>query len=333
MRALLATWLACSGGIACGAGLDHGALFSAEPYGVPGCDRADDRLAVDRELRLYSNGSVDLAATTRGLQQYYRRHGLRFFTTTPPARAALSYALDTDGTELTRALEAAFPGVDLADAGALMRDPELYDRIVTFTLNHMLRPLLEFARQHSARGTWVTNLVLLPQLQRPGGLDLFPGARLAGLAVSPALVQRLSTEDSPEAALWRAADLPARFTPLIFLDEGSLLEASGRAPALRGLIAAHEFGHTGGLVHTAVRGNLMTPGHDDCKDALTDEQLSILANSLGVTPSAQPLRVGRDPAVAASGLAALVPAWRFVALLRGHQSPSRALLQPLVNSR
>ena len=328
--ALLVTGLACGGsGIACGNGIADDALFSVEPYGIPECDRVDNRLAGDRELRLYLHGRVDLVATTRGLQRYYRRHGLRFFTTAPPERIDLGFALDTDVAELNRALEAAFPGVDLDDPDGLMRDPVLYDRIVKYTLNHMLRPVLEFARHHSAQGTAVTNLVLLSQLQRPGGNNLFPGERLAGLAVSPALVKRLSMDDSPEAALWRAAELPLRFTPLIFLDEGTLAQLSASAPALRGLIAAHELGHTGGLVHTTVPGNLMTPGHDDCKDALTDEQVSTMADSLGLSPIAPPSPEGPTPVVVARGRPEWLPPWRFVALLDGDDGALGVLLRPL----
>src|SRR4029453_10928848 len=112
-----------------------------------------------------------------------------------------------------------------------------------------------------AAGTQITNLVLVPQILRPGGADLAPsGGEVAGLAISPALLRRFDAMDIAEGAAWKALDLPADFTPMMFLDGKVLGEILSGAPVLVDLVAAHEFGHTGGLIHRQESHNLMLPG-------------------------------------------------------------------------
>jgi len=172
-------------GLGCGGNDDDDLdrYFATTPYGVASCDQADARLEGRREVRLYSNGAVEVAAHSAALQRYYRRYGLTFFTMAAPKSIDQSYALDTNLTALSAALTRAFPGVDLNDEQALMRDPALYDRILKFVANFMLRPMIDFARAHGDAGTAVTNFVVMPQLIRPGGADILPmGAILGGLA-------------------------------------------------------------------------------------------------------------------------------------------------------
>src|SRR5205814_4983269 len=122
--------------------------------------------------------------------RYYLRYGLSFFSTQAIQVVDQKYALDTDAFSLNQALAKDFPGVDLNDQTLMMKDPALYQRIVKAVMNFMFRPIIEFARGHAA-GTDRTNLILLPQITRPGGEELFPaGAEVAGMAISPALIQR-----------------------------------------------------------------------------------------------------------------------------------------------
>ena len=98
-----------------------------------------------------------------------------------------------------------FPGVDLNDDAALMSDPVLCNQIVTFVANFMLKPMVDFANTHSDLGGGVTNLIVVGQLERPGGSPIGdPGTSLAGLAISPALLTEFARTMPDEAEIWRA---------------------------------------------------------------------------------------------------------------------------------
>jgi hypothetical protein len=197
----------------CGAGTaDPGLeqLFVSAPYGRAECDAVDGRLAGQREVRLFEGGDFDpwragddgdLSNLTRGLARYYRRHSLSFFTREAPRPITTAYALDTDQAALDSALQAAFPGVDIDDDAALMADPELWNQIVQLTASFLLRPMVDFVRANSTGAEDVTNLVLVPDLERPGGAGLGgTGATLAGLAISPPLLAELARTMSNEAS-------------------------------------------------------------------------------------------------------------------------------------
>src|SRR6185369_11038016 len=145
----------------------------------------------------------------QGLQRYYHRYGLTFFSQQAVQGVDQQYALDTNEVALSLALRKEFPGVDLNDESLPTTNPELYQRIVKSVMNFVFQPVLAFARGHTA-GTQLTNLVVLPQILRPGVEMLFPpGAEVAGLAISPALLQRFATMDVPELEAWKSLDLPA----------------------------------------------------------------------------------------------------------------------------
>ena len=299
------------GGVGCGsdAPLDLDAYFLPRPYADPACNSVDQRLAGQRQMRLYVNGGVSLPPVTQGLASYYNRHALSFFTAMPPQRTTMAYALDTNETALDRALTAAFPGVDLSDEQAVMAsDPVLYNQIVIFVANFLLRPMVDFANTHSDVGSTMTNLIVVPQLERPGGAMLGePGSSLAGLAISPALLAAFGSTMPEEAQIWQGVNLPADFTPMMVLGNDVLARARALDASLDDLITAHEFGHTGALVHSMARGNLMipgvTPGLDNCTDSLDDAQLTTLATTYGLGPAAA------SAALVASGIGAL-PAGR-----------------------
>jgi hypothetical protein len=290
---LLVLALAAAG---CGDGEDTGFdhYFASSPYPSAACNVADQRLATTREVHLFTYGNADVPPYSRSLQRYYRRHGLQFYSHDPVRQIAKPYALDTDGILLDMALAREFPGVDLNDGAAVMRDPALYARVVKFTMNFIFAPVIEFARSNGQAGVGVTNLSVLPDIVRPGGGDLLgPGAEVVGLAVSPALLEVFSQQKLDEAMAWQSIDLPAGFTPMMFLDGRVLGTLRSGAPDLADLVAAHEFGHTAALVHRTEDHNLMlpavTPGVSNCSDSLDDDQVETMRKTLGVAAPPAPL--------------------------------------------
>jgi hypothetical protein len=312
------------------------AYFEAKPYAKAACNGVDQRLAGQREMQLFAN-TGGVLPVTQGLASYYHRHSLSFFAAAQPGGAGMNYALDTDQNALSRALIAAFPGVDLNDEQALMENPALYNEIVTFVANFMLRPMVDFAATHSQRGGAVTNLIVLGQLERPGGMSISdPGTSLAGLAISPALLAEFARTNPDEAQIWQGVDLPPGFTPMMVLGNNVLTRARSVDLELDDLIAAHEFGHTGALVHSEVPRNLMiagvTPGLDDCSDSLDDAQLTTMATSYGLGASAALLANGPRQLPAARAqrpLAAWFAPARLRSLLAGDGQTARAFVERL----
>jgi hypothetical protein len=314
------------------------AYFEAKPYATPACNGVDQRLAGPRQMRLYSKiGAGAVLPVTQGLASYYHRHSLSFFAAEQVQGTTMAYALDTDQNALSRALVAAFPGVDLNDDAALMADPVLYNQIVTFVANFMLKPMVDFANTHSDLGGGVTNLIVVGQLERPGGTPIGdPGTSLAGLAISPALFTEFARTMPEEAGIWQGVTLPANFTPMMVLGNNVLTRARSIDPELSDLVAAHEFGHTGALVHSEVVRNLMfpgvAPGIDDCTDSLDDAQLALIGASYGLGPSAA-LQLKRPtqlpPAHALRPMSSLFAPARVRAMLAGDAQATRAFVELL----
>ena len=292
---------------------DLNAYFAAQPYANPACNNVDERLAGQREMRLYVNGAVDLPPITLGLARYYHRHGLTFFTTAPPQATTMAYALDTNDTALGLALIAAFPDVDFSDEAAVMSDPVLWPQIVTFVANFMLKPMVDFANTHSQDGGAATNLIVVPEMERPGGEPIGdPGTSLAGLAISPALLAEFARTMPDEAEIWAGVNLPANFTPMMALGSNVLTRAGNIDPQLRDLVVSHEFGHTGALVHSLEPRNLMhqgvAAGLNDCTDSLDDAQLALMRTTYGLgATAASGALLAKRPAAPAAGPSVAAP--------------------------
>ncbi len=313
--------------------------FATTPYANGACNAVDGQLAGQRQMRLYVATGVSLLPVTQGIANYYQRHSLSFFTESQPERTTMSYALDTDLTALNRALKAEFPGVDLSNEYALMvSDPALYNQVVTFVANFVLKPMIDFAKGHSEAGGAVTNLILVPDLERPGGQSIgAPGTSLAGLAISPALLAEFDRTMTDDAMLWQGVALPDGFSPMMVLGNSVLAQARKLDPELDDLVAAHEFGHTGALIHSNVERNLMypnvTPGFDDCTDPLDDAQLATMrtAYGLGTLASDAPLanRAAATPSTGPSRIGAAFPPERLRALLAGEPGAMRSFVERL----
>lgn len=310
--------------------------FAAQPYSNPACNVVDDRLAGQREMRLFVNGNVDLLPMTRGLASYYHRHSLSFFTGAEPQPTTMAYALDTDTAALTVDLIDAFPGVDLTDEQALMADPVLWNQIVTFVANWLLRPMVDFATEHGDVGTAVTNLVVVPDLERPGGEQVGdPGTSLVGLAISPALLAEFARSMPEESQIWQGVTFPAEFTPMMVLGDNVLKRVKSMAPNLFDLFPAHEFGHTAALIHTTVVGNLMfasaATGRDDCTNSLDDAQLAMMRATLNVGAAASGELLSGPDAAPAAGDASEAHREFSPAGLRDVLAGDRRALRPLID--
>jgi hypothetical protein len=316
----------------------------APAYVVPDCASVDGKLTGLREMRLFHNGASDVEGVTRGLARYYRRHSLTFFTRQEPGTVAASFAIDTDSEALGRELVRAFPGVDFTNEAAVMADPVLWQQVLEMTVNFLLRPMIDFARTQGAAGRGTTNLIVIPQIERPGGDRLTPvGQEIAGMAVSPALLDVFAHDSTPEGQIWKGVKLPGDFTPMMFLGNNVLKQLAGTNSDLRDLVVAHEFGHTNGLIHRDQSRNLMnpavSPGQNDCRDSLADDQLATMRTNLGGPPSVagQPLLTGdRSSGVRQGDDAAPEPRSFAPAdlrrLLQGDRGAMRRLLAPLLHT-
>jgi hypothetical protein len=220
-----------------------------------------------------------------------------------------------------------------------MTDPVLWPQIVTFIANFVLKPMVDFAKTHSDVGQTMTNLIVVPELERPGGDPITdPGQTLAGLAISPALLSEFARTMPDESQIWEGVQLPEAFTPMMVLGSNVLQLAATFDPELRDLVVAHEFGHTAALIHSLVARNLMIagvePGYDDCGDSLDGAQLALMRATLGVgTSAANGALVARRPATsgvsgASRPLAPFTPD-RLPALLAGDRRAMRSFVELL----
>jgi len=329
------------GGIGCGsdASDDLDRYFRVDPYPNAACNKVDQRLAGRRQVRLFFNGVVSVEPVAHGLANYYHRHSLSFFTDAEPRATTMAYALDTDMDALMRAATANFPGVDLNNDAAFMADPALYDRLRTFAANFILKPMVDFAAAHSEAAGAITNVIVVPQLERPGVEKVLSDSTksLAGLAISPALLAIFAGSQSEESKIWQGVQLPSAFSPMMVLGDDVLTNARASAPELQDLVVAHEFGHTGALTHTMVERNLMYPvvrrNIDDCTDSLDDSQLTTVSANYGLGPAARtaPL-VQRVDAALPAGPSRILPSFapdRMRALLAGDRQALRSFVDML----
>ena len=135
-------------------------------------------------------------------------------------------------------------------------------------------------------------------------------------------------------------NLPANFTPMMALGNNVLKRAGSIDPQLSDLVASHEFGHTGALIHSLEPRNLMfqgvTPGLNDCTDSLNDAQLTLMARTLRARtgrPPAGPLLAKRPtaaprPPVRRASLSSFTPD-SLRAMLAGDRRATRSFVELL----
>jgi hypothetical protein len=322
------------GGLGCGSNepptLDE--YFAAKPYANAACNAVDDRLAGERHMRLYVNGAAAIEPITQGLASYYARHSLTFSTDVQPQKTSMTYALDTNMDDLIAAAKKQFPDVDFTDY-AMYSDPAFNQEFTVFAANFLLRPMIEFANAHVGDGADITHLVLVPDMERPGGESITePGSSLAGLSVSPALLAQFASTGATDGQTWQSVDLPAGFAPMMVLGSKVLARAAAADPVYDDLIVAHEFGHSGGLVHSSVERNLMYPDTlpgDDCTNGLDDAQLAIMSASYGLGPATAGPLASRTGALTPAGSAkstAAFPREQLRALMSGDRAALRSFV-------
>ena len=215
------------------------------------CDASFLPLAGSHRLEIVPAGNHG-PRFAEALQDHYAPYGLSFERGVVEPVEPPSFLIDNDPDSLENALRAAFPHLDLHAKPFPGTDAELA-ALVRFSANHVLGPLIEFVGSSLARErtTW---LMSLPTLTSDPDE---PGWHVAGLTISPALLRALRSEADPEAEVWRAVELPERFTPLVAIDEELVASLQALDPDGERVVTAHEFAHTAGLTHHDGADNLM----------------------------------------------------------------------------
>ncbi len=299
-----------------GAPENYAHYFKAAPYDSAHCSSVMD-LKIHREIRIfYHPGLYELKEFSQGLQRYFGRFGLRFFTRFEPLELPIDWIIEEDEMVIQAEMEERFPGVDFSE-DALPPDEATIKRINAAIFEVMMSPIIDFARTYGGQGPEITQMVLLPALMNGWGEELEEGIIL-GLGISQPLIERLQRRGAVDAALWDSFPVE-EFSPMFFLNGEILAEYGAEVgEVLIDITAAHEFGHTAGLEHVDLRNNLMNSAVESASDvscgvALDQEQLETLKEVLGGAPiPAQKAR--RGPLSREAG-------WQnTLALLRGERS-------------
>jgi Matrixin len=315
--------------------------FMSDPYGDTACDTFDRRLDTRRELRLFANRGIDPERTARALQRYFKRFGITFHTTRVAELLDLNFVHDLDNKALNDSLRAQFPGIELTDESLTeleKRDPALFNRILRAVFNFQFRGAVTFMNQYGREGQGVTNLVLMNDLFTPASPKEMRDGVL-GISMSPFLFSELRRQGMDEFSVFSALDFPSNFSPVVFIGDANVAALERAAGAVhRDLVAAHEFGHSGGLVHLEDRKNLMNPttnGKETCAIALNDQQITTLQQGLGISPqtATKSLQSGLGSAEEAGvGEKPLYSAKIVAGVLRGDPEAQRAFLPSLHNA-
>ncbi len=249
------------------------------------CDASALPLAGSHRLEIVHAGSRSMRLAD-ALQEHYAPYGLSFERGIVELAEPPRFLIDNDPDGLESALQEAFPHLDLHAEPFPGTDAELA-ALVRFSANHALAPFIELvtASPPRERTTW---LISLPRL--PSDPDE-PGWNVAGLTISPALLRALRSEPDAEAEIWRAVELPERFTPLIALDEELVASLQALDPDAERVVTAHEFAHTTGLTHHDGADNLMRGDVGAGRlgeRRLADFQIDHMATELGLGCAADP---------------------------------------------
>jgi hypothetical protein len=332
-------WEACLGGrhasgpidlqpVGNGAIQDYSGLEHVAGYDDPECALVDDRLSGGHRLRLLGEARLDPRYLAEGLQRYYRRHGLQLSASVAPIEIELPYLLDNNRAGLDEALRCAFPGIQLGDEN---RRESYGPAVEAFAVNYILRPVRRFLEERKGGDRSTTDLVAVERTLRESDGR---GAGPVGLAISVRYLAALRGSNLPEAEIWRGVHLPAEFNATVFMVGPEATTPRQPPSVARDLTVAHELGHTTGLLHSQMPGNLMVASVDPlaatCRVGLRPDQLATMASVLkdltATAPSARSL-VADDDSPAPTGARQALRRW-----LRGNASAfpdfAQAILHP-----
>jgi hypothetical protein len=249
-------------------------FFGVEARPLPDCEGAlssELRVSVDVEVLYSSSLAVDdVARLTRSAASYYADYQLSFQLLEAPQALELGPLIAGTRSEIEQALV----GAGLPLEGEL--DAEQAALADAIAAEILLAPLREFVHERAIPSRPLVSLVVLERLAAPSIYEEgLLSVAIDGLGFSPEFLSRLRASDGATDS-FEALDLPAEFTPTLFLDVESL--ARFEHPEN---VVAHELGHAFGLLHADEPGNLMNPEvAESCRAWLSQEQVASIAETI-----------------------------------------------------
>lgn len=222
-----------------------------------------------REVLFFESAGIldaDLVTEGRFLQGYYAPYGLTFFTGSKPRATDLNYAMNGTNADISGA--AAKVGLAAGASPTAEQQKEL-NRLVADIIYGGLRL---FIKNQSDPPKSLVNIVVLHQIASPDVARQLKGV-IGGLGLSPRLLRDIAADD-PSSNLFELLSLPQEFTPTLFIGHSDIV-ALAKNPQV---IVAHEMGHSLGLQHSPISGDLMHQGQasSTCTPGLDDAQLAQL---------------------------------------------------------
>ncbi len=242
------------------------------PLSQPSCAPSGSPIAIaaDLDLELFRGVGISDPAVveqTHALQRYFEPHELWFFTNAPASAIPLSHPMDGSDAQLRQALIDA--GIPL-DRPLSPEEEAIANQIIG---DVVFAPIRNFVLTHAVPKQSRVIVITVSRIVAPAlEGSLTSGLEIAGLGLSPALLDAVTAED-PQNDLYELLGLPNDFTPLLFVASGITRKYTKTPDNL----VAHEMGHALGLVHQQLTGNLMTQGSPlNCRTTIDASQTGTL---------------------------------------------------------